>query len=296
MSEAPEHVFEGGDLGPGAMLARARAERGLNIAEVAEHLKYRARQIEALEGDDYGKLPESAIVRGMIRSYAKLVGKDPVPFLKAFERCMVPAHASVELSTQRIPFPDGSKRTTHLYVALSVIVLLAIVVVLYEWHFSVVLPPEVVVSSRTRTASAPAPVMPVTPAKTVVPAPLAGTNTTVSVDSAKVETPVAAAPAASDVPDTPVAIPPAGEVEQSVDGMPRIEFEFQRESWVEIKDRGGKILLSQINPAGTQKAVEGEPPLSITIGNAGGVRVTYKGVPVDLKRYMKSDVARLTLE
>jgi len=293
VSEAPDQVREGGDLGPGAMLARARAERGLNIAEVAEHLKYRVRQIEALEADDYGKLPESAIVRGMIRSYVKYVGKDPAPFLQAFERCTVPAHASVDLSTQRIPFPDGSKRTTHLYVALSVIVLFAIVVVLYEWHFSVVLPPEVVISSQTRTAPAPTPAA---PAKTVVSAILAKTNSALPANSAKAETAVSETPPASDIPDTPVAMPRPEEAAASTEGMPRIEFEFQRESWVEIKDRGGKILLSQINSAGTQKAVDGEPPFSITIGNAGGVRVTYKGVPVDLKRYMKSDVARLTLE
>lgn len=74
MSEEDAAPQDGDDLGPGAMLARARAERQLGIPDVAERLKYGARQIEALEADDYGRLAGTTFVRGMIRSYAKLVG------------------------------------------------------------------------------------------------------------------------------------------------------------------------------------------------------------------------------
>lgn len=290
MSEVPVQPQEGESIGPGAMLARARAERGLNVAEVAEHTKYRVRQIEALEADDYKRLPESTIVRGMIRSYVKFVGVDPTPFLKALDRYMVPTQANVDLRTQRIPFPDGNKRATRLYVALSIIVLLAIIVVLYEWYFSVVPLPPVVGAPPTRTA--PAPAIPASASTVVSAAPAKP-----AMPAAPVTAPAGPVmPAAQVMSEKPVTTPTAEELISGSNGMPRIQFQFQRESWVEIKDRAGKILLSQLNSAGTQKVVEGEPPLSITIGNAAGVRVTYKGVPVDLKQHMKSDVARLTLE
>jgi len=65
---------------------------------------------------------------------------------------------------------------------------------------------------------------------------------------------------------------------------------------VEVKDGEGKTLLSQLNPAGASKEIEGTPPFSVIIGNAANVRVTYRNAPVDLKPYVRVEVARLTLE
>ncbi len=269
MSEEHAAPQDRDDLGPGAMLARARAERQLGISEVAERLKYGARQIEALEADDYGRLAGTTFVRGMIRSYAKLVGMDPAPVLKALERRNIPAQVTVDLRTQRIPFPDGNKRATRLYLALSVVVLLAIAGILYEWHFAEVAPTPVSVS--------------VTP-----PAPRSAPEVAVA---APVE------------PDAVAPVAPAATTEYGAAPVSRrnsrgrrIQLEFQKESWVEIKDRDGMTLLSQLNAAGTQKAVEGAPPFSVIIGNAANVRVTYKDAPFDLTPYVKIEVARFTLE
>jgi len=261
MSEEHAAPQDGDDLGPGALLARARAERQLGIPEVAERLKYGARQIEALEADDYGRLAGTTFVRGMIRGYAKLVGMDPAPALKALDRRNIPAQVTVDLRTQRIPFPDGNKRATRLYLALSVIVLLAIGGILYEWRFAEEAPTPVSVSI----------------------APPAPRSTPEAAVAAPVETEIEAASVA----ESGAAPTSRGR---------RIQFEFLRESWVQIKDREGRTLLSQLNPAGTQKVVEGAPPFSVIIGNAANVRLTYKDAPVDLKPYVKIEVARLTLE
>jgi cytoskeleton protein RodZ len=262
--EAQVSPSVGEELGAGAMLARARAERHLSIAEVAERLKYGARQIAALEADDYSRLPGTTFVRGMIRSYAKLLDLDAAPVLKALERRNIPAAATVDLRPQRIPFPDGSKRGTRLYLVLSLAVLLGIMAVLYE----------------TRMAE-PEP----------VPAPVAARI--VKVPPPPEPTVVAPAPAPE--------VEPAAAAEDKAPPAPRgdtgrIELQFQKESWVEIKDRVGRTLLSQLNPAGTQRVVEGSPPFSVIIGNAASVRVQYNDAPVDLKPYVKVEVARLTLE
>jgi cytoskeleton protein RodZ len=279
MSEEHALPQDGDDLSPGAMLARARAVRQLGISEVAERLKYGARQIEALEADDYGRLPGTTFVRGMIRGYSKLVGMDPAPALKALERRNIPAQATVDLRTKRIPFPDGNKRATRLYLVLSVITLLAIVVVLYEWHFAEVPPAPVAVNA-----------VPAAPR----PAPQAAVAALVETKNVAPITP--AAPATPVTPLTPVAMADTGKAPASRGNARRIQLEFQRESWVEIKDRAGRTLLSQLNPAGTQKVVEGAPPFSVIIGNAANVRVTYKDASVDLMPYVKVEVARLTLE
>jgi cytoskeleton protein RodZ len=65
---------------------------------------------------------------------------------------------------------------------------------------------------------------------------------------------------------------------------------------VEIRDSSDRTIFSQLNLAGTTRRVSGVPPLSIVVGNAHGVKMTYGGKPVDLARHTKIDVARLTLE
>ena len=97
----------------------------------------------------------------------------------------------------------------------------------------------------------------------------------------------------SQVPEVQPA-PPA--VMGKVSGTNRILLEFDQLSWVEVKQANGKILLSQLNPAGTRQLVEGVPPFDLVIGNAANVRVKYNDKPVDLKPYFKVDVARLALE
>ena len=279
MSEEPALPQDGDDLRPGAMLARARAARQLGIPEIAERLKYGTRQIEALEADDYGRLPGTTFVRGMIRGYSKLVGMDPAPALKALERRNIPAQTTVDLRTKRIPFPDGNKRATRLYLVLSVITLLAIVVVLYEWHFTELLPAPVAVN-----------VVPAAPR----PAPEAAAAAPIETENVA---PVSrATPVTPVTPVTLAAMADTGNARAGRGNARRIQLEFQRESWVEIKDRAGRILLSQLNPAGTQKVVQGAPPFSVIIGNAANVRVTYKDAPVDLMPYVRVEVARLTLE
>jgi cytoskeleton protein RodZ len=88
----------------------------------------------------------------------------------------------------------------------------------------------------------------------------------------------------------------AGAVKGNVSGLNRIALEFDELSWVEIKQANGKILLSQLNPAGTRQQIEGMPPFEVIIGNAAKVRLKYNDAPVDLRPYFKVDVARLKLE
>lgn len=263
MSEEQALSQELEELSPGAMLARARAERALGLAAVAERLKYGARQIEALEADDYARLPGATFVRGMIRGYARLLEIDPAPALRALERRNIPAQITVDLRTKRIPFPDGNRRATRLYLGLSVVALMIIAAVLYEWRSG---------------GAAPAPVAAIAP-QVVQPV-------------APVQEPAATGEAGpAEPPPIVAAVSPLRD-----DSHKRIELEFQRESWVEIKERSGRTLHSQLNAAGTRQVVEGTPPFAVVIGNAANVRLTYNDSPVDLKPYVKIEVARLTLE
>jgi cytoskeleton protein RodZ len=256
------------------MLAQLRAERKLSIADVAQRLKYGARQIEALEAEEFDKLPGATFVRGMVRGYAKLLDTDPQPMLDELDQRYVPGDVELDLRDRGIPFAQGGKRGTRAYLAFSVLVLVAVAGILYEWRAGTF--PWAGFASNTLTPQeqsiAPPAALPAAPAEVEVPA----------------------APSTS-VAQTPVApAQPSGGGGDGKEG--RIRLEFDRESWVEIRDRDGKTLMSQLNPAGSRRVVLGRPPLSLVIGNGAAVRLTYNNSPVDLKPYIQIEVARLTLK
>ena len=124
------------DVSPGCAISQVRQARNMTTAEVAQHLKFSVKQIEALEADDYGKLHGSTLVRGMIRSYAKLLHIDVAPLLDAHSRRQIPAEVTVDLRSKRIPFPDGVRRSTRTYALLSVVILITVAGIAYEWRMA----------------------------------------------------------------------------------------------------------------------------------------------------------------
>jgi cytoskeleton protein RodZ len=94
---------------------------------------------------------------------------------------------------------------------------------------------------------------------------------------------------------TPTPTSPTPEEPSSSSGEALI-FSFTQPSWVEVRDRSGQIIFTQLNSADTQREVTGQPPFSVVIGNASHVTLQYKGNPVDLSRRSKENVARLTVE
>ena len=75
-----------------------------------------------------------------------------------------------------------------------------------------------------------------------------------------------------------------------------LHLEFGDESWTEIKDASGRMLLRQLNPADSKLDVHGQPPFDLVIGNAPHVRMTYNGRPIELQPFIDGTVARFTLE
>ena len=77
-----------------------------------------------------------------------------------------------------------------------------------------------------------------------------------------------------------------------------IHLKFAGESWVQVKDGSGKLLLSRVNPPGSEQVLRGKPPYSLMIGNPGQVKLVYNNSPVDLSTFAKlpGGMAHLVLE
>jgi len=244
------------------------------IAEVAALLKFAPRQLEALEQDKFDRLPGPTIARGMVRNYARLLKLEPEPLLERLGERLQPNDAArlAERFQQPVPFHDNARRSTVIYVGLSVAVLAVAAGVMYEWRSEKAAPEFV------------APVTRVTPP---VPLPAQQTASLVPVPTE----PVPSAPVAEDKPVEPVI-----EKKAAPGNMARIVLSCEQESWIEVKDGAGKLLASSLNPAGTKRIIEGRPPFDLTIGNAQHVRVSYNDRQIDLQPHIKVEVARLSLK
>ncbi|MCU0803486.1 MAG: helix-turn-helix domain-containing protein [Burkholderiales bacterium] len=268
----------------GASLARAREARGLTVSDVAMHLKFAPRQIEAIEADDYRALPGATFVRGMVRTYARFLGLDAESLVRDVSAQLGEGPKPLASMTDlRVPFQAGPRRSSRVYLLLSLAVLVAAGLVAGDWVLRmreaarVAAPPP---AAPTRAESAQPVPLP--------PAPASGDSVPV------VPAPAPAEPVKADearaTPGAEPASPPL------VAATKRLRLEFDRESWVEIKDADGNTLLSRVNPQGSRQVVEGVAPLQIVIGNASGVRMTVNDEAFDLKPYTRVDIARVTLD
>ena len=315
-----------------AALASARQAAGLSIEEAARQLKFAPRQIEALEAGQLQRLPGGTFVRGMVRSYARLLRVDAEPLLAQIA-AQVPPPDDERLAhryRQPVPFSDGGRRSNYLYVALSLVLLVAVAAVALQWR-------QERASSRT-LAFVPAAQMPAEPvmapaaaapaeAHAAPPAgkPASAAPATSAKPTPKPEiAPQAAKPAATAPPSSKPAVTASTPVKPAVvastpvkpaaatsapaapaasataapasPGTGRITLQFEGESWVEIRSGSGKLLVASLHTPGTERLVSGVPPFEMVIGNAQQVRLTYNDKPVDLTPYVKVEVARFTLQ
>jgi cytoskeleton protein RodZ len=109
----------------------------------------------------------------------------------------------------------------------------------------------------------------------------------------------AGAPESASRPSAPpevVAVNVAAPVPPRPPGTRTVTLRFKGSSWVEIKDRSGKVLLSKLNSAGSEAEVSGRPPFSVVVGNAPDVTMLYDDREFPLEPHTRVAVARFTLE
>src|SRR5918999_2269581 len=270
--------------GVGAALKQEREAAGLAIADVAERLKLLPRQVESLEHERFDRLPGPAITRGMVRNYARLLELDPEPLL---ERMVPRAEKAPERGQiagrhrEQPPSSSASRRSTLLYVGFSVALLVLVGSFAYEWQRQ---EKAAVTEARPAVREAP-PTAVQKPPEKAVERPVA---------------PLLEKPAESEksqvakAPDKPKA--EAAAQHALPPGVHRLVLRMEEEAWLEVRDGTGRSLVSSLHAAGTERAVRGQPPFELVVGNAAHVKLTYDGKPVDLTPHIRGEVARFTLK
>ncbi|MDO8350103.1 MAG: helix-turn-helix domain-containing protein, partial [Gallionella sp.] len=222
-------------LSVGQLLREGRERAGLSVEEVVVKIKLAPRQIVALEADDFQSLPETAFVRGFVRSYAKLLEMDAQPLLDALPGAKT-AQAKVDPLHVDAPFPTARtmrRQSVNLLIAAFLVVLAIVGFALWQGNT-----PEPVAQEQS--------------AQTVADEALVEMSLPLSEQVEMLESsvvPESAVPdAAAQSPEVAAVTTPAA-VTQSAAALRLV---FDRESWAEIQDRSGRMLSRQVNLAGSE--------------------------------------------
>ena len=68
----------------GRLLREAREAKGLTLADVERVTRIRLNYLEALEADEFNRLPGDVYVRGFLRNYAQFLGLQSDDILSSF--------------------------------------------------------------------------------------------------------------------------------------------------------------------------------------------------------------------
>lgn len=261
-------------------LKRIRESKGLRLEEMAHRYKLRPSFLESIESGSFEDLPEPVYTKTFIKTYAGLLGVDAGPILaryaKYVEKTMpasppeAPKEQVREARAENAVFDRlGSMggRLGWAVFALVVIVILGI----YVFQDSGERPVQV--KTTAREAVKPPEKLPETPpveapqAPPVQPpeaAPQQAPAQTAAPEQKKPE-----APAPAEKKETP---PPA----PSAAGALSLTIEATEAAWVQVK-ADKTPAVQKLMQAGEKLTTEAKERITIDLGNAGGVQITFQG-------------------
>ena len=329
-----DHPSSGGthavmaQISAGGLLKQAREAAGLHIAALAVALKVPVKKLEALESDRFDLLPDAVFVRALASSVCRTLKIDAAPVL-----LHLPQTSSPKLTYQgagiNAPFRvPGDGPGPSIWSQISRPAVLAGLILLMGALVLIFLPAlktgvsEVksdLLSGTTdgesvKVAAVPA-VLP-TPfvpdrGRTDAINPSTGDRESASeamTASNALPTPVQApsATSASSVASMSQARPSAGVAQPiAAPGNPAsaamtstgiVVFSAKNESWVEVTDSKGQVVLRRILNAGEVVGATGALPLAAIVGRADATSVQVRGKVFDLSTVAKDNVARFEVK
>lgn len=111
----------------GEQLRLAREARGVTLREISEQTRISTRYLEAIESDDYKRLPGGIFNKSFIKAYAKYIGFDEKEALDAYARTARDQGTSPDdvVSTPYQPrvYTDGNSRSPLVTLLLTIVIL-----------------------------------------------------------------------------------------------------------------------------------------------------------------------------
>ncbi len=256
-------------ISAGGLLKQAREAAGLHIAALAVALKVPVKKLEALESDQFDLLPDAVFVRALASSVCRTLKIDAAPVLQR-----LPQASSPKLTYQGMginaPFRASSDGPSpSIWTQISRPTVLAGLILLMGALVLIFLPalPDM---SRADVVK-----------------PLMGNREPAS--------PGIAVSSALLTPAQPIAAP-GNPASAALTSTGIVVFSAKSESWVEVTDSTGQVLLRRILNAGEVVGATGALPLAAIVGRADAIAVQVRGQDFDLSAVAKDNVARFEVK
>ncbi|MGN5476912.1 RodZ domain-containing protein [Cupriavidus basilensis] len=299
----------------GALLAQARESQRMSVEDVSARLKVAAPKLAAIEGGHVDALPDITFAKGVMRAYARMLHVDADALLARFHPRPVQV---TEITRQREgglneAFDDrrrfgaraGSKGAGGRWVWLALVV----AGVAGGGWFGLDHMKQWLAARNSVSQAAPAEVQEPVAAQggepgtvtAALPPVMAGADSPAPSEELPASAPAASAsnvavPAPVVQAATAAPVANSATVAATAPAQGELQIKFAADTWYEIRDRSGKVVLGGTAKAGQEVAGGGTAPYKVTIGNVKGVEsMRRNGTPVDLKAANRNNVARLTL-
>lgn len=327
-SESHQDAISTAGQSIGAMLAHARTERDWSVQQVADQLKLSPKQIIALEGNKFDDLPKLVIVRGFIRTYAKLLKIDADPLVALLPKDAQNIHLQETLKPAlSTPFMEsrlslmGRQDSNKKYLfGAAILALFAVgfffvqktdLILSAKDFFSgksvitsevkpetVVLVPAVIEESAANTGPIVTPPGNSSTSVTGLPE-----NVIKAGHSEQVTPQVAPQVGTGTTPNkeivsSPATLPIANSATTLVAPVDKdlMKLKFHQDSWIQIKKENGVIVTSHLAKAGTEEVFSVKELLQVRIGNAAGVEGVLRGAPLEILAEKGSNVVNLNVK
>jgi len=247
----------------GDTLRRERLQRKLDLDQISHELKISRRMLDAIEADQYERLPGGVFAKAFVRQYAGMLGLDAEELAAQVQRAMAPPSSfdseerakpalnSIEVPRVRVEewtslSDKGGRSSGSLPAAALVVVAMLICSAVYAWMQRPKTAPAAHVTPPPKTHSEPAP----------APAPLVATPPVQAAQSAPVaapnETPATSTAQAAIASPQP-AVPQQGLGPQQ--GPVHVEMAADDAVWVLVRV-DGKFAYTGVIDAGAHKVFD----------------------------------------
>lgn len=285
----------------GGYLRLERERRHVSLQDISAATKIQLKFLEALERDDYDRLPPTPFVVGFLRAYAQYLALDAESILAAY-RAIYLVPEEPESAQPLVIYPARrAKRLGTIGVGILVIVLgVTVSAVLREWgppwplgtQGTTELLPSQQAAEPLKTASQPPQTSPEQGTAGKKAAPIATTPAEVNAHS----TPGGTTPT---VPSSPAVSSARGESGQGQHPEPPrpdvntalvLQAQALTDTWLRVEIDGDK-RLELLLVSGKSMSWEATARFSLTVGNARGIRLTLNGQEMSLPQ-TRSNVVR----
>lgn len=260
----------------GARLKLAREDKGISLREIAAHTKISVVALEALERNDFTRLPGGIFGRAFVRAYALEIGLDPDETVSEFqvhlersEREAAERGATrTEISSDDRAFLERQRRALRVLRLVAGGVLLVVLAVVawrarsWLWRPSQVPPPTA---------------MPAQPGGQALPQVAPPELPHVAQPAAESPAPPADAPAERPpATQAPATAPVVASLPAAVENALTIDVEVTASCWIYAAVDGVKLFSRLFRP-GDRERLTAKGDILLDVGNAGALEWTING-------------------